>query len=296
MYTDSAYWHNKVMDFKDKSKPLMVCSCGTYHLFTRPKLPTHRPRGRLDWQILYIASGKAHFYFNGAEHIVTAGNMVIYRPKEEQRYYYYGTDHTEVYWVHFTGSNVKNIIRSYGISDDMHIIHTGTSLEYKRLFTQMIQELKLCKEDYEELLLCYFTHLLIMIHRLMNIKPKSKTHALIEEMNAAVRYFHENYNKPICIEDYAEQHHMSVSWFIRNFKEYTEMTPTQYLLSLRISNAQTLLETTNYNVTEISDIVGYDNPLYFSRIFKKQSGLSPSEFRKQLQTTQENQDAITTKS
>ena len=63
MYTDSAYWHNKVMDFKDKSKPLMVCSCGTYHLFTRPKLPTHRPRGRLDWQILYIASGKAHFYF-----------------------------------------------------------------------------------------------------------------------------------------------------------------------------------------------------------------------------------------
>ena len=287
MYTDSAYWHNKVMDFKDKSKPLMVCSCGTYHLFTRPKLPTHRPRGRLDWQILYIASGKAHFYFDGAEHIVTAGNMIIYRPKEEQRYYYYGTDHTEVYWVHFTGSNVKNIIRSYGITDDMHIIHTGTSLEYKRLFTQMIQELKLCKEDYEELLLCYFTHLLIMIHRLMNIKPKGKTHALMEEMNAAVRYFHENYNKPICVEDYAEQHHMSVSWFIRNFKEYTEMTPTQYLLSLRISNAQTLLETTNYNVTEIADIVGYDNPLYFSRIFKKQSGLSPSEFRKQLQTSQE---------
>ena len=75
MYTDSAYWHNKVLDFKDKSKPIMVCSCGTYHLFTRPKLPTHRPRGRLDWQLLYIASGKAHFYFNGVEEIVTAGNL-----------------------------------------------------------------------------------------------------------------------------------------------------------------------------------------------------------------------------
>ena len=107
MYTDSAYWHNKVLDFKDKSKPIMVCSCGTYHLFTRPKLPTHRPRGRLDWQLLYIASGKAHFYCNGVEEIVTAGNLVISRPKEEQRYYYYGTDHTEVYWVHFTGGNVK---------------------------------------------------------------------------------------------------------------------------------------------------------------------------------------------
>ena len=282
MYTDSAYWHNKVLDFKDKSKPLMVCSCGTYHLFTRPKLPTHRPRGRLDWQILYIASGKAHFFFNGVEEIVTAGNMVIYRPKEEQRYYYYGTDHTEVYWVHFTGGNVKNILRSYGIPDDVHVIHTGTSLEYKKIFTQMIQELKLCKEDYEELLVIYLQHLLIMLHRLVNVKPKTKTHALIEEMNNAVRFFHENYNKSICIEEYAAEHHMSVSWFIRNFKEYTTMTPAQYILSLRISNAQTLLESTNYNVTEIADIVGYDNPLYFSRIFKKQSGMSPSEFRKQL--------------
>ena len=81
MYMDSAYWHNKVLDFKDKSRPLFVCSCGTYHLFTKPKLPTHRPRGRLDYQILYIASGKAHFFFDGVEKIVNAGNMVIYRPK-----------------------------------------------------------------------------------------------------------------------------------------------------------------------------------------------------------------------
>ena len=75
---------------------------------------------------------------------------------------------------------------------------------------------------------------------------------------------------------------MSVSWFIRNFKEYTGSTPTQYILSLRISNAQTLLDSTNYNITEIAEIVGYDNLLYFSRLFRKQSGMSPSEFRNRL--------------
>ena len=283
MYMDSAYWHNKVLDFKDKSRPLFVCSCGTYHLFTKPKLPTHRPRGRLDYQILYIASGKAHFFFNGVEKIVNAGNMVIYRPKEEQRYFYYSTDHTEVYWLHFTGSNVKNIIRKYGISDDMHVIHTGTSLEYKRIFLQIIQELKLCREDYEELLVTYLQQLLILIHRAINSKPRNKNHALMQEMDAAVRYFHENYNKPISIEAYAAENHMSVSWFIRSFKEDTDATPAQYLLSIRISNAQTLLETTSYNITEIAEIVGYDNPLYFSRLFKKQNGMSPSDFRKHLQ-------------
>lgn len=282
MYMNSAYWHNIVLDFKDKSKPLFVCSCGTYHLYTRPKLPTHRPRGRLDYQIIYIASGKAHFYFNGVEQIVTAGNMVIFRPKEEQRYYYYGVDHTEVYWLHFTGGNVKNILRKYGIMDDMRVIHTGTSLEYKQIFEQIIQELKLCKEDYEDLLVHYLYHLLILLHRVIDSKPRGKNQFLMQEMDTAVRYFHENYNKPISIEEYAVQQHMSVSWFIRNFKEYTESTPAQYILSLRISNAQTLLETTNYNITEIAEIVGYDNPLYFSRMFKKQNGMSPSEFRKHL--------------
>lgn len=281
MYTDSAYWHNKVLDFKDKTHPIFVGSCGTYHLITRPKLPTHRPRGRLDYQLLYVASGKAHFYFNGVEEIVPAGNMVLYRPKEEQRYYYYGIDQTEVYWVHFTGNNVKNILRRYGIADDAHIIHTGTSLAYKQLFLQMIQELKLCKEDYEEMLVNHLSQLLILLHRAIDSRPRGKSPFLMNEMDAAVRFFHENYNRPISIEDYAADHHMSVSWFIRNFKEYTSSTPAQYILSLRVSNAQTLLEGTSYNITEIANIVGYDNPLYFSRVFRKQCGMSPSDFRKQ---------------
>lgn len=287
MYTDNAYWHNTLVDFKDKKHPLFVGSCGTYRLITRPKLPTHRPRGRLDYQLLYIASGKAHFFFNGAEEIVTAGNMILYRPKEEQRYYYYGIDQTEVYWVHFTGYDVKNILRKYGFRDQDHVIHTGTSLDYKRIYLKMIQELKLCRPDYEELLVLCLRTLFILIHRLQEKQPRQKSTFLMDEMDAAVRYFHENYHLPIRIDQYARSHGMSVSWFIRNFKEYTGATPTQYILSLRISNAQSLLENTNYNVSEISNIVGYENPLYFSRLFKKQCGMAPSEFRREVRGAEE---------
>ena len=198
---------------------------------------------------------------------------MLYRPKEEQKYSYYGIDHTEVYWVHFTGSDVKHILAKYGITDHMHKIYTGTSLEYKQIFLQILQELKLCKEDYEELLVHY---------RSVSRKPHSKGQTFTKEMEAAVRHFHKNYNKPININEYAASHYMSVSWFIRKFREYTHVTPAQYMLSLRISNAQTLLESTDYTVAEIAAIVGYDNPLYFSRIFKKQNGMSPTDFRKQL--------------
>lgn len=292
MYSDSAYLHNSMIDFMDKTHSLVVCSCGTYRLLTKPKLPTHRPKGRLDYQILYIASGKAHFFFNGVEQIISAGNMVIYRPKEEQRYYYYGVDHTEVYWVHFTGKDVKFLLRKYGIEDSVHVVHTGSSMEFKYLFLQMIQELKLCRIDYEDLLVNHLQHLFIRIHRAIFSKPHGKNAILMQEADKAVRYFHEHYNEDISIQDYAASHHISVSWFIRGFKEYTSFTPTQYLLSLRISNAQVLLENTDYNITEIAESVGYDNPLYFSRLFRKQLGMSPSDFRKQLREHNKNENSL----
>ena len=174
------------------------------------------------------------------------------------------------------------MLQKYGLTDDIQVIRTGTSLEYKHIFQQMIQELKLCKEDYEDLLANSLQHLLILLHRIITSKPQGRNRPLMKEMDDAVHYFHDNYNKAISIEDYAASHHMSVSWFIRNFKEYTDSTPAQYILSLRITNAQTLLKSTDYNITEIASIVGYDNPLYFSRLFKKQNGMSPSDFRKQI--------------
>ncbi len=174
MYVNSAYLNNSLIDFMDKSKPLIVGSCGTYHLFTHPRLPTYRPKGRLDFQILYIASGKAHFYFNdnGIDTIVNAGNMVIYRPKEPQRYEYFGIDQAEVYWVHFTGNDIKNMLRSYGITDNMHVINTRTSLEYTRIFKQMILELQRHQSDYPEMLTLLLRQLLILIHRQLTTENK----------------------------------------------------------------------------------------------------------------------------
>ena len=102
------------------------------------------------------------------------------------------------------------------------------------------------------------------------------------EIDKAIMHFNEHYNEDISIEEYAKKHNMSTSWFIRNFKQYTGSTPMQYILSIRIYNAESLLKSNLYNINEIARIVGYDNPLYFSRIFKKTKGLSPSEYRKNI--------------
>mgnify|MGYP004615403317 FL=1 len=282
MYLNSAYLNNSAIDFKDKSKPLIVGSCGTYRLLSKPQLPTYRPRGRIDYQLLYINAGKAHFHFDSIDNetIVNAGNMILYRPKELQKYEYYGTDKTEVYWVHFTGGDVKNILRKYGIKDNMRTFFVGTSLEYERIFKRMISELQRCQEDYEEILTLLMRHLLISIHRDLLKDRKTSDVYLDNEMDIATQYFNDNYNTDINIEEYAQSRGMSTCWFIRNFKKFTGTTPMQYIMSIRISNAQSLLETTQYSISEISRIVGYTNPLYFSRLFHKQKGFAPSKYRK----------------
>ena len=282
MYTNNAYLNNSTLAIKDKSKPLIVTSCGTYHLYTKPKLPTWRPRGRLDFQLSYIAAGKAHFHINGKEEIVTAGHMVLYRPKEPQKYEYYAEYQTEVYWVHFTGNNVTNILRSYGLTKDKKIFYCGSGLEYQNHFRSMIQELQMCKDDYSEMLEIHLRQIFIKLHRYFNTVSKVNNSQIAEEIDKATLYFTEHYNRNICIEEYAKEHHMSTSWFIRNFKQYTGITPMQYILSIRIYNAEILLQNEHYNITEISNIIGYDNPLYFSRIFKKIKGISPSEYRKNI--------------
>ena len=285
MYINSGYLNNSRTDFKDNSTPLVVGSCGTYRLKTRPNLPTYWQKGRRDYQILYVANGKTHFWFDGREEIFSAGHMVLYKPEEIQKYVYYLEDNPEVFWIHFTGSDVKNILAYHGISLDEHVFYCGVLPDYKALFRKIIQELQLCRYGYEDYIASLFNDILLLVDRQQH-EQKKATGNVQEQIERAAAYFNENYNTKISIDDYAESLHISTNWFIHNFKQYAGMSPAQYILSLRMVNAQSLLERTTYNIKEISEIVGYENPLYFSRVFKKEIGKSPAQYRKEMIPTE----------
>lgn len=259
--------------------PLTVDSCGTCRLKKHASLPTITRYDENAYQLFYIAAGKAHFWFDDAEHVVTAGHMVLYRPQEERRYIYYLEDHPEVFWVYFSGSEAAAVLQAHEIPLDGHVFYSGIMPEYKNTFRRMIQELQLCQYAYRDYTAGLFQMMLVLVSR-QRQERRSINGTTREQIEAAAAYFNENYIARINVDEYAESLHMSTAWFIRSFKQYVGLSPARYIQSLRIVNAQRLLERTKYSIGEVSEIVGYDNPLYFSRVFKKETGLSPAQYRK----------------
>lgn len=264
----------------NKNDAICINSCGTYRLITRNELETCRPEGRIDYQLIYIASGKGYFYFNDSAKptVVEAGNMVLYHPDEFQKYIYYGKDHTDIYWLHFTGSGLDALFRKYEIDLSQSIIQSGIKSFYAQTFEQIMLELQLKKKFYEESTALLLSHLLMTVGRHnQELSPYSIVPS--NETEAATAYFHEHYRENINVEDFISARGYSVSSFFRKFRQFTGMTPLQYLLNIRLSNAMKLLETTNFPIKEIALLVGYDNALYFSRLFHKHVGVSPKEYR-----------------
>ena len=187
----------------DESRPLVVSSCGEYRMKKLPVFITTRPNGRFDYQLLYVAAGKAHFQLEGQDRVYPAGTMVLYRPGEAQEYRYYLEDQPQIFWVHFSGSEVESLLRQYGIGANGPAFSVGLLPEYKRLFRQIIQELQLTKPLFEDLLSTTLMNIFILAGRQQSQDSGLPT-VLQAEMEEAIHYFHEHFNQNISIEKYAQ--------------------------------------------------------------------------------------------
>ena len=102
----------------------------------------------------------------------------------------------------------------------------------------------------------------------------------------AEKYIETNYSYPVTVEDVAAYVGISRSHLFRSFQTYLGKSPKEYLSEYRIKQACHLLKETGLSVSAIAYSVGFENNLYFSKAFKKQKRVSPSEYRKDRKTQQ----------
>ena len=100
--------------FEDLSTALTVNCCGM-QIFKTKDYKQNRAAGRVDYQLIYIYKGAGHYYIHGKWKSLSAGNVLLFRPKEAQTYSYFFKEHPEIYWIHFTGYNCEKIIQKYNL-------------------------------------------------------------------------------------------------------------------------------------------------------------------------------------
>lgn len=93
------------------------------------------------------------------------------------------------------------------------------------------------------------------------------------------KYISENFNKDISLQDAANYLNLSSGYFSRFFSGEMGETFTDYIIKLRIEHAKELIKASNFKIYEIAEMVGYENQHYFSRIFKKVTGLTPQQYK-----------------
>lgn len=100
-------------------------------------------------------------------------------------------------------------------------------------------------------------------------------------VESAVKYIHSHLSEPLSLETIAEQLHISPSHLSRTFKKVCDESLTEYVNKTRVEKAKDYLTRSDILTYEIAELVGYNDPTYFSSIFKKYTGLSPTEYKQQ---------------
>lgn len=263
--------YRRAIGYEDTQNPLSVNCCG-WQVFRTKDYFQQRTYGRLDYQIIYLYRGSGHYLLDGEWVGVPAGNLLLFRPGEPQVYSYYASEKPEVYWIHFTGTACDEILEKYGIRN----CYIGENLSLKLLFQDMIAELQLKKAMYNEITISSFYKMMALINRFGGqgtggAEENFSIDRLIMKLN-------QSYQEPWSVAAMADYCKLSESYFSHLFKTCTGKAPMHFLNGLRMERAKDLLFTNTMSVSAVSALVGFEDPLYFSRVFKKFIGVSPKQF------------------
>lgn len=125
----------------------------------------------------------------------------------------------------------------------------------------------------------FFENLKMISQKITKIIESEKSSDMSDVIKDVESYIQEHYSEDISLVDIACKYHFEPTYFSKMFKSVMNVGFIEYLVSLRLEKACDYLINSTLKVTDISDMVGYENPRYFSQIFKKFTGLTPTKYR-----------------
>lgn len=239
---------------------------------------SYGPALRSGYMIHYVLKGKGIFKVKGKTYHLEKDQGFLIEPNV---LIYYEADKEspwEYIWVGFNGTKAKDYLNRTTLSTDNPIFSFPKTNDLLDSMSNIIIASKIGSNKNLIILSKLYEFLYILCENFPNHKlitaDRSKTY--IEE---ALLFIQQNYANNISIQDVANHICIDRSYLHRLFKKFINNSPKEYLLSLRMEKATSLLTNSTLKISDISRSVGYTDSLLFSKTFKKSKGISPSEFR-----------------
>ena len=229
-------------------------------------------KNRPCWAIVLKYEGETIYTCNGKKYISNLENMVIL-PKGST-YEWICTKPGRYYTIEFESDISCDTIFSFKIENGEKILQLYKETEYKRTLKQEIYKLETLRNVYSILLLV-----------LQASQQKYTSTKKQEKIAPAVEYISNNYYLSIKNDDLAAHVGLSTIYFRKLFTEIFGTSPISYVHKLRIRKAKEMLKSDHKSLSEIAIALGYANISDFSKMFKKITGLSPSNYLRQNKTT-----------
>lgn len=244
-----------------------------------------RKQGAAEYILIYCVEGHGQVTVDSNKCELIPNSYIIIPADTPHTYKSKKEDPWSIYWVHFSGSYTEVIYDKYKLespsSERMPDVVEVPFEELRiNLFDGMISLLErgygLRIVEYVNLSLWQLLSSFLYHDFYSEIRHKDKT---LGHVDRVINYMQENLDRSVTIEELADHLNYSASYLYQLFKKSTGYPPIRYFNHLKIQKACQYLSFTNLSVKEISFKLGFNDPFYFSRVFKKLMDLSPNKYR-----------------
>ena len=236
-----------------------------------------RPDGLPEMMLVFIEHGTGWIRIHDRELRVGAGQVVFLPANTRHAYGASDQDPWSIFWFHFDGRGAMDLLEWTGLSPGSPVMNCTSWDGLRRQFRSIFGAIE---RGYHEHTLLEMSCVLINVITLLHRNPAfERSTDAAERIERAMDNMRVSLKAPLTLVEYAGSVGYSVARFCYWFKLHTGISPMTYLNELRVQRACEYLDTTRLSVKEVAATLGYDDPLYFSRSFKKCTGQSPSSYR-----------------
>ena len=237
--------------------------------------------------IEYVIEGRGYLNVNGENYAATAGDVYILRKNTTHTYWSDAKSPWVKIFFNIRGSLAEKILDEYQLGGTGRVVLEADGLEQD--FRGMLEGLKdstVGQTERFDRAVLKFLDIVIKLTNMQRVAGTRKDNLMSveKEMNTLIEYITMNPRRIVSNQELADVIFRSKDYVIKRFFANFGVTPYDYQIQQKMFSARNMLANMNLSVKEIASALGYDDQHYFSYMFKKRCGMSPTQYRKKIRS------------